>query len=1292
MIALKKFKEDSFMQALKTFFHDLHVQVNYITDEPANATAILGDKYKDKDPAHELIDEVYVLGIVDDTIFEGQNQSSNEEWTSDRLQKIDKDYDGLVIIGVTLKQQEGDLLPTRNQLAEITRAFNRTFPYMPVTIVFKYGNYIAFANGERAKYKQEWREGEKVGKVTMLKDVSIVKTHAAHEKILTGLTIDNHKINSFQQLYAYWQTVFSLQALNDQFYADLQSWFYYAAQNIKLPFKPDYINEKENTKNFLVRLMARTMFCWFVKEKGLIKNVLLELADWNGKKYPLTNDIDSEEFLHSNSYYCGVLQNVFFNALNKKDKSSLKDFEWKKYLNDNFDIKWFSDIPFLNGGIFDRLDEDNHQESYDETIFRVPNFLFYGISTAQQVTKGKGDKTKTEIKKVEHKGLNGIFKSYKFTLEENTPFEENIALDPELLGLVFENLLAELDPNLEENTIKSIRKLTGSYYTPRKAIHEMVNDSLFLYLLKYIKNNYPQMHNVKKGLVSLVYHNVLDNAQSDFCDAVVNGLDKFKMLDPACGSGAFPMGMLHRMVEILKLVDPYNQLWLELKLEKVNSVQRDEFKKILTQHLDDYSRKLGIIRDSIYGIDIQPLAVQITKLRFFISLLIDQRTEKGITPMPNIETKIICADSLKNIEADLFSCNAIERLQKARVKYYQPDISLDERAEITDEIIEVLDKAFPSFAEQVTGKRISGQNKTLLKGWFTHATIAAPFFNMDFFFPELKEVGGFDCVIGNPPYGGTKISDEVRKLLGIESKDPYGAFIARFLNAADKPTPLKHDGVLAFIVSDTFMTIKSHLPLRRMMMQNYIHKMLRMHPDTFRATVNTVIMICERNVYPKDKDGKYMPTFNENHICQMADLTNISIHDNYDHFVEVLNQTKGVNFDQADARKAVSNAEYAIYYYPQSQIVTNSNLPFFVASPKLFVLMNDSGKNLKKQMQEIAGKSMQVRALEMNGKPLKVIKLGDIGETKQGLKTGDNDSYILQNPTADGNYKNVNDYRDFVLSEKDVERIQTDRDLRLSIIQNGINTMNKSNRRYFNGKYILPIDKGGESDSDDGYIPNFFVKTDYYIDWSEWSVARMKTLTTKERNKEQGKQGGDHRVCSRFQNVLYSFKDGITYSPTGIYSPSFRLNSQSIFESKGSTYFLNSNSVSIKNVLGYVCSKLVRYVAKSYVSHTVETGEKAIEEITIPLEVLTNSKISECVETVIQNQKTNPRYDYASHEQIEIDRLVYEVYGMNAEDIEEVENWYARRYPKLSAAQKVNLRRLGKSDDYLALYGLKRTA
>lgn len=919
----------------------------------------------------------------------------------------------------------------------------------------------------------------------------------------------------------------------------------------------------------------------------------------------------------------------------------------------------------LMGVFFDKLLEDNTRESIEDSVLRIPNFLFYGIEKDEEVKVGRGKTARKEMQSVQYLGLNQILKSYKFTLDENTPFEEDIALDPEMLGLVFENLLAELDPNLEESTIKSIRKLTGSFYTPRKTIFEMVNDSLFLYLKKYLHQHYPNILDIDKNLSNLVYYDSLSQPDNNFCKAVVEALDKYKVLDPACGSGAFPMGVLHRMVDILKLVDPKNDLWVSLKLQNVDLAQRNSFKKVLTAHMDDYSRKLGIIRDSIYGIDIQPMAVQITKLRFFISLLIDQDITKGITPMPNIETKIICADSLKNIQADLFSQDTIEHLIEARTRYYQPDLSHEDRQSIADEIAEVLDTAFPSFAREVTGKNIEGRNKILIREWFTHGTIAAPFFNMDFFFPELKDQGGFDCVIGNPPYGGTKISDDVRNALDIESKDPYGAFIARFLNRYDQPTPLKHGGVLAFIVSDTFMTIKSHLRLRKHLMQNYVHKMLRVHPDTFRATVNTVIMIAERNTL-RETD--------ENHICLMADLTNISIHEQYEHFSEALDLTKGVAFEQGETRNNISNEEYAIYYYPQSLIRTNSNLPFFVASPKLFALMNDSGKDLKKETRKVEGITVQVRKISINEKEVEVVKLGEIADVKQGLATGDNNAYLFQKPEARGTYRSIEDFREYLLTEEDMDKIRENENLRLAVIENGISKDNPESERYFGGRFIIPHDKGGEADIDSGWLPNYLVNTNYYIDWSEWAVKRIKSLV-----------GADGRLRSRFQNTKYYFQKGIDYSQTGIYCPTFRVNSGAVFNTEATSIFITSEVFSF---IGILSSKMIRFSIKNFIDNTVHASADKLKETTI-IAKQKHEIIQKLVKEVIQNQKVNPRYDYASHEQIEIDKLVYEAYGLNAEDVQEVENWYARRYPKLSAAQKANLRALGKSDDYLELYGMR---
>ncbi len=151
--------ETDFYTALKNLFEQLNLPVNYLAEEPARAQTILAVTYKDNNTAHQLMDDVYILGLVDDAAFD--NKKSEEIF---EIKNSGKDYDGILIFGVTLKKRGNCLLPTRTQLAKITRAFNREFHYTPVVVVFRYENFISLANAERLKYKQKWREGEKTGK------------------------------------------------------------------------------------------------------------------------------------------------------------------------------------------------------------------------------------------------------------------------------------------------------------------------------------------------------------------------------------------------------------------------------------------------------------------------------------------------------------------------------------------------------------------------------------------------------------------------------------------------------------------------------------------------------------------------------------------------------------------------------------------------------------------------------------------------------------------------------------------------------------------------------------------------------------------------------------------------------------------------------------------------------------------------------------------------------------------------------------------------------------------------
>ncbi len=474
---LSYFQHTDFLSALKKFFHELEVPINYLADDPIEAKEILSDTYKDNE-SFKLINEVYFLGIVDDAAFDGYDSLSPE--------KIKSDYDGLLIFGVSLYQRNNTLLPTRSQLAEISRAFNRQFFYTPVVVVFHYkdsnADYLALANTERLKYKQEWREGEKAGKVILLRDINLNQTHAGHLRILKELRIPrtgNKKIDTFASLYQYWQDVFSVSLLNKKFYEELSNWYFWAATQVRFPLESQFGADRSHDERatHVIRLLTRFLFVWFIKEKKLIPEELFNqdyiesklLKDFNPyKKDDLlqASDIDSH-------YYKAILQNLFFATLNqemgkrayRRNRQNMNVTNLLRYESLFKEPEQFielveSIVPFMNGGLFECLDrphptekgkqggeviiyEDGFSDRNDNKLI-VPDYLFFGEDVID-LSKEHGSKSK-KYKQVDVKGLIKIFESYKFTIAENTPIEEDVALDPELLGKVFENLLASYNP------------------------------------------------------------------------------------------------------------------------------------------------------------------------------------------------------------------------------------------------------------------------------------------------------------------------------------------------------------------------------------------------------------------------------------------------------------------------------------------------------------------------------------------------------------------------------------------------------------------------------------------------------------------------------------------------------------------------------------------------------------------------------------------------------------------------------------------------------------------------------
>lgn len=872
---LNYFKEIKFLPAIKALLKELNVPVNYISDEPTTAREILDYTYKDTE-TFQLIKDVYFVGMVDDAAFEG-NESFDHK-------KIKSDYDGILFFGVQLVKRDNNLLPTRTQLADIARAFNREFHFTPVVIVFKYTNdkesFISFANTERIKYKQEWREGEKAGKVSLLRDISIEKPHRGHEDIINELKITTSGkkgIRSFDTLYKYWQEVFSVNVLNKKFYQELSNWYFWAIKNVTFPSEPtlddviskygkadqdklaELINEHNATN--VIRLLTRLLFTWFIKEKKLIPESLFDLNALQDDILKEINPYQQEGmFKHASTdsvYYKAILQNLFFASLNCPIEADSVDKRKRGFRGDGYGThrgidylmrykKQFKNpdafldlmnetVPFLNGGLFECLD-DKYQNIYIDGFsdqmtqgqqLIVPDFLFFGLDSEVDLSQDYGSKNK-KYKKAAVKGLINILKSYKFTITENTPIEEDVALDPELLGKVFENLLASYNPE----TKSTARKQTGSFYTPREIVNYMVDESLIAYLKHAIDTWDMDEEAVDKKLHELTSFDPInpfeDNPQLSI--SIIKNLDQCKILDPACGSGAFPMGILQKMVHILQKLDPTNEHWKEVQLEKaiqaskeaygIENKQERENKLIeINNAFDssindpDYARKLYLIENCIYGVDIQPIATQISKLRFFISLVVDQKKNSitdnfGIRALPNLETKFVTANTLISIEkptaqTSLYDTESIKELEEelktvrhklfgartkdTKLKYRKKDHEL--RNAIAEEL-----------------KKSGWHNETAdkLASWDPYdQNASASYFDPDWMF-DVKE--GFDVVIGNPPYVEfKKISKEDKKpYMHYESAtgkfDLYVIFIELGLKLSRS-----NIGTLCYINPTTFM-------------------------------------------------------------------------------------------------------------------------------------------------------------------------------------------------------------------------------------------------------------------------------------------------------------------------------------------------------------------------------------------------------------------------------------------------------------------------------------------------------
>lgn len=567
-----------------------------------------------------------------------------------------------------------------------------------------------------------------------------------------------------------WKSL-DIKEVNKEFYKQIKERFDALLGIVKTQHSAATENQ---VKQFTVRLIGRYIFCWFLKEKEIIGQDLI------GKK-----TIEETEIFYQNT-----LLKLFFETLNTKvqDRNPLTH------------EKLFEKIPYLNGGLFDESEEDK--------LFRNLNLDAWLLPFVE------------------------ILESYDFTVDESSRQYQHVAVDPEMLGRIFENLLAS--QNEETEKLANQRKAFGAFYTPREIVDYMVNESIRAYLqtqweqhiaaekTKHLNNPEPvvdlfgnresqqlsietkryelkeeEKNKIEKALEPLFTANPdAGHLKKEDKTLLLKFLELIKILDPACGSGAFPMGILHKLVELHEL------------LGTVKS---------------GYELKKDILSQNIYGVDIMPMAIEIARLRAWLSLVLeedykpnDPKHNFGVKPLPNLDFKFICANSLIDLGLDAYLheeqgklglydnlIQQLKELENLRKQFFLPVTTHTEKEQLKTQYLQKRDQVVKDI-EAKNDARLK-QIAQKIKRWnpFDDSQ-ASPFFSPTWMFGIDK---GFDVVIGNPPYVQVqKIEEHKKKELEQQKFETYertGDLYQLFYEQGIKG--LKKKGTISFITSNKWM-------------------------------------------------------------------------------------------------------------------------------------------------------------------------------------------------------------------------------------------------------------------------------------------------------------------------------------------------------------------------------------------------------------------------------------------------------------------------------------------------------
>jgi hypothetical protein len=597
-------------------------------------------------------------------------------------------------------------------------------------------------------------------------------SHTAQSRLVPILTDDQHN-PTLAQL----EEAFNIEKVTKEFFEKYRNLFLWTKETLDEivkqdpKIKADFEIKGVDTVNFAKKLLGQIVFLYFLQKKGWFG--VERDAEWGtGTKHFLRELFSRrDEFpkggngKHTN-FFNDILEPLFYEAL-RIDRRH--DDDYYKYFN--------SKIPFLNGGLFDPIN------NYDwvHTDILLPNELFSNRTKTKEGDTGNG--------------ILDVFDRYNFTVKEDEPLEKEVAVDPEMLGKVFENLLEVKD-----------RKSKGTYYTPREIVHYMCQQSLINYLhTKVIASEAKQsLIPSKEDLETLIkygeqvgendttveakgretgtYSYKLPESIRKHAKLIDEKLASIKVCDPAIGSGAFPVGMMHEIVKTRNVLSVY--------------ISNKELQPLVTHESNRtiYNFKRQCIEKSLYGVDIDPGAVEIAKLRLWLSLVVDEDDIKQIKPLPNLDYKIVCGNSLLGVEKNLFNNQLFTELERLKPLYFNetnPTKKQGYKQQIDDLI-----------------NRITDGHKE---------------FDFEVYFSEVfHHKGGFDVVIANPPYVNIeRLDDKLKQYIFLHYQtcsgrtDIYTAFIENSLSL------IKDSGLLTFIIPYAFTNQKYGTKLRKHLIDNF---------------------------------------------------------------------------------------------------------------------------------------------------------------------------------------------------------------------------------------------------------------------------------------------------------------------------------------------------------------------------------------------------------------------------------------------------------------------------------------